>query len=124
MHYWGFFPTGDEGTATCPVWGFATVVESRCAGVDVGERFYGYWPIADSLCRAARARERRRLLRRQRAPRELHLGLQPVHALQRRPGLPCAAAENYQALLRPLFITSFMIADFLADNTFFGARSS
>jgi hypothetical protein len=27
-----------------------------------------------------------------------------------------------QALLRPLFITSWLIDDFLADNDFFGAR--
>jgi hypothetical protein len=30
--------------------------------------------------------------------------------------------EAYQALLRPLFITSFMLADFLEDNGFFGAK--
>lgn len=30
--------------------------------------------------------------------------------------------ENYQMLLRPLFITSFMLADYLEDNSFFGAR--
>ena len=30
--------------------------------------------------------------------------------------------ENYQMLVRPLFITSFMCADFLEDNNFFGAR--
>ena len=30
--------------------------------------------------------------------------------------------EDYQALLRPLFITSFMLADFLEDNGFFGAK--
>ena len=33
-----------------------------------------------------------------------------------------AESENYQMLLRPLFITSFMLADFLDDNAFFGAR--
>jgi hypothetical protein len=33
-----------------------------------------------------------------------------------------AALENYQMLVRPLFITSFMLADFLEDNGFFGAR--
>ena len=32
-----------------PVWGFATVIESRCEGVAVGERFYGYYPIADEV---------------------------------------------------------------------------
>ncbi len=33
-----------------------------------------------------------------------------------------AELENYQMLVRPLFITSFMLADFLEDNGFFGAR--
>ena len=32
------------------------------------------------------------------------------------------ALEDYQMLVRPLFITSFMLADFLEDNAFFGAR--
>ena len=30
-------------------------------------------------------------------------------------------SESAQALLRPLFITSWLIDDFLADNNFFGA---
>jgi hypothetical protein len=30
--------------------------------------------------------------------------------------------EDYQALVRPLFITSFVLADFLEDNRFFGAK--
>ena len=49
MNYWQFFPTGDPGTGCIPVWGFASVVESHCPGVDVGERFYGYWPIGDDI---------------------------------------------------------------------------
>ena len=48
MHYWDFFPTGEAGWGCIPVWGFADVVESAVAGVEVGERFYGYWPMADS----------------------------------------------------------------------------
>jgi hypothetical protein len=32
-------------------------------------------------------------------------------------------AEDYQALLRPLFITGFLIEDFLDENDLFGARS-
>jgi hypothetical protein len=31
------------------------------------------------------------------------------------------ARENLQMLIRPLFLTSFMLADFLDDNAFFGA---
>ena len=45
MGYWGFFPA-PEGFGIVPVWGFATVVESRVEGVAVGARFYGYWPMA------------------------------------------------------------------------------
>ena len=33
MNYWGFFPTGDAATGCIPVWGFANVVVSRCAGI-------------------------------------------------------------------------------------------
>ena len=29
---------------------------------------------------------------------------------------------DYQALLRPLFMLSFLVDDFLAENDFFGAR--
>lgn len=32
-----------------PVWGFADVVASTVSGVEVGERFYGYFPIASHL---------------------------------------------------------------------------
>jgi hypothetical protein len=49
MSYWSFFPTGDATTGCIPVWGFATVSESRCDGVAVGERFYGYYPMADEV---------------------------------------------------------------------------
>jgi len=49
MNYCQFFPTGDPATGSIPVWGFGSVVESRCAGVEVGERFYGYFPIADEV---------------------------------------------------------------------------
>lgn len=122
MNYWGFYPTGEATTGCIPVWGFATVTKSRCAGVDVGERFYGYWPIADEVV------------------------LQPVgvdaggftEGAEHRRHLPpiynqyvrCSADPDYspdreaqQALLRPLFATSFLIDDFLADNGFFGART-
>tara|TARA_R110002124_G_scaffold218646_1_gene384550 strand:+ start:246 stop:638 length:393 start_codon:yes stop_codon:yes gene_type:complete len=49
MNYWDFFPTGEAGFGHMPVWGFADVVASSVEGVAVGERFYGYWPIASHL---------------------------------------------------------------------------
>ena len=120
MHYWDFYPSGEDQTGCIPVWGFGDIVESRCAEVPVGERYYGYFPMADEVI------------------------LQPVRSTptgftEGAPGrralaavynryVRCAADPLYeagreaeQALLRPLFITSFLIDDFLADNAFFGA---
>jgi hypothetical protein len=122
MNYWGFYPTGDAATGCIPVWGFASVAESRCAGVDVGERFYGYWPIAEeALLHPIRvdaggftdgAEHRRHL-----PPiynRYVRCSADPAYVAER---------EAEQALLRPLFATSFLIDDFLADSEFFGART-
>jgi hypothetical protein len=120
MNYWQFFPTGDPGTGHVPVWGFASVVESRCPGVDVGERFYGYWPIGDDIVLQ---------------PDGVHPGGFTDGAEHRRALHPiynqyvrCSADPGYvadreaqQALLRPLFATAFLIDDFLADNTYFVA---
>ena len=52
MRYWEFFPS-PEGTGIIPVWGFADVQESRCDGVEVGQRYYGYYPMATPCHRAA-----------------------------------------------------------------------
>lgn len=46
--YWDFFP-GPEGWGRPPVWGFATVVASNAAGVEEGARYYGYFPISETL---------------------------------------------------------------------------
>ena len=64
-----------------------------------------------------------RLQRRRAASRPTARALQPVPAMQRRPVLHAPDSEDVQAILRPLFITSWLIDDFLADNDFFGART-
>jgi hypothetical protein len=48
LGYWDFFPAS-EGFGKVPVWGFATVTESNAPGVEVGARYYGYYPLAESL---------------------------------------------------------------------------
>ncbi len=48
MSYWQFFPTGEEGWGSIPVWGFGSVVQSLHPGVAVGERLYGYWPMSST----------------------------------------------------------------------------
>ena len=121
MHYWDFFPTGDAAWGCIPVWGFAEVTESRAQGVAVGERYYGYWPMGRWL-----------VLQPQRAGArgfvagDAHRRALPAVYNQ---ALRCAADPSYvaareaeQALLKPLFTTSFLIDDFLADAGYFGGR--
>lgn len=48
MKYWNFYPA-PEGWGRIPVWGYATVAESNTAGVDVGERVFGYLPMSTSF---------------------------------------------------------------------------
>src|SRR5262245_56709174 len=49
LRYWSFFPTGDAAWGHMPAWGFANVVSSTVEGLEVGERFYGFWPIGSHL---------------------------------------------------------------------------
>ena len=121
MNYWGFFPTGDAGTGCIPVWGFADVIESRCDGVAVGERFYGYWPIADEAVLQPVNVKASGFVDGAAHRRDLHAVYNQYTRCSSDPGY-VASQEAQQALLRPLFITSFLIDDFLADNDFFGAR--
>lgn len=48
LGYWDFFPA-PPGWGCTPCWGFADVVESRAPGVAIGTRFYGYFPMAETL---------------------------------------------------------------------------
>lgn len=48
LGYWDFFPA-PEGFGKVPVWGFATVTESNAPDIAIGARYYGYYPLAESL---------------------------------------------------------------------------
>ena len=120
MSYWKFFPA-EAGWGRVPVWGFGDVVRSANPAIREGERLYGYFPMST------------------------HLALEPdaitpagfTDASAHRAALPgvynqyrqVAADPGYdprledrQALLQPLFMTGFLLADFLDDEKFFGAR--
>jgi hypothetical protein len=120
MAYWAFYPTGDAATGIVPVWGFATIDESRCDGLVPGERIYGYWPIASHATLAPGRLQPAGFV--DTAPHRARLA--PVYNRYRRcaadPGYD-AAREAEQALLQPLFSTAFLIDDFLDENGFFGA---
>ena len=117
--YWGFYPAEGEW-GKVPVWGCADVVESKCPELPVGERLWGFLPMAS------------------------HVDLQPgkirddqfVDVAEHRQALPhlyngyrrtgaepefLRQMEVERCLLFPLFITSYVLYDRLLDNAFFGA---
>ncbi len=119
MSYWSFFPS-DEGWGQIPVWGFAEVVDANGTGLTDGELIYGYFPMGTELIVT---------------PTRVNEG-GFVDASPHRSQLPPAyngyvrssadaiynpETEAAQLLFRPLFMTDFLLDDWLADNDMFGA---
>jgi len=120
LGYWKFFPA-EEGWGKVPVWGIARIIETGVDGLNVGDRFYGYFPPASHLdVTPGRIRPH---------------GFTDVSAV--RADLPPIYnrydrlteaddldddLEDRLALLRPLYATSFLLWDFMVDNDYFGAE--
>ena len=126
MRYWQFFPPEHRGLGPQwglpPLWGFAEVVASTAAGVEVGQRVYGYLPPAGHLV----VRPDRVDASGFRDASTHRAGLpSPYNAYRSTTGDPAyqAAQEDLLILFRPLFFTSFMLADQVVDNDFYGART-
>ncbi|WP_010462830.1 DUF2855 family protein [Acidovorax radicis] len=121
LNYWQFFPTGEPGWGIVPVWGFGTVTGSLHPDVAVGERLYGYWPMGTQAVLSPHRANAAGFS--DGAPHRaglhavynhyLHTSTDPLYRTDN---------EDVQALLRPLFITSWLIDDFLEDQQFFGAQ--
>ena len=120
MRYWDFFPA-ESGWGRVPVWGFADVVETRSPNVTVGERLFGYFPMgAELVITAGRGNDLavvdtapHRAEMAKAYSRYTRCSSDPVYRADR---------EREQLLLYPLFLTSFLIDDFLADAGDFGAE--
>jgi hypothetical protein len=120
LRYWEFFPA-PEGWGRIPVWGFGDVVESRHPDVRVGERLYGFWPMAShALLRPGRSSPQA-VFEGAEHRRKLPVVYNMYVRVAAEPGHD-ARYEDLEALFRPLFGTSFLLDDFLAENRFFGAR--
>jgi NADPH:quinone reductase-like Zn-dependent oxidoreductase len=120
LKYWQFYPA-PEDWGRVPVWGFATVTESRSPSVRAGERVYGYLPMSTAFKLKPGARRHGGF-----SDESAHrAGLAPVYnnyVLNSEDALYTAPTEALQVLFRPLFTTSFLIDDFIADENYFGAK--
>jgi hypothetical protein len=116
MSYWDFFPA-EEGWGRVPMWGFAEVERSEDAAVEPGTRLYGYLPPSSYLvvtpADAGPAGFVDGSTHRAALPSAYHRYLATAADTFYR-----ADTEEIQMLLRPLFFTSFLIDDQLADEGF------
>jgi NADPH:quinone reductase-like Zn-dependent oxidoreductase len=113
MSYWDFFPA-ENGWGRVPMWGFATVERSEAGPLAAGTRVFGYLPPSSQLVVT---------------PIVTTGGF--IDGSPQRAALPSVYqsysatdtdsfyrpdTEAMQMLLRPLFFTSFLIDDQLADD--------
>ena len=121
--YWNFFPPtgGDtEGKGIVPMWGHAQVIESNHSDIPVGERVYGYLPMATHLdVRPGNISEASFSdmtdYRQPMSPvynQYSRLAADPEHDPER---------ENERMIYGPLFKTGFIIDYFMRSEEWFGA---
>lgn len=117
--YWNFFPTGDAEWGIVPVWGFAEVVASENADIAVGERVYGYLPMASHLLVTPTNLQDGGFVDGA-AHRQ---GLAIIYNQYHRLGREESPLEAERAIFQPLFTTSFLIEHFMGSNNWFGAEA-
>lgn len=122
--YWNFFPpSGGEtdGLGIVPMWGHAKVIESNSDEIAIGERVYGYLPMASHL---------------DVTPGKVSAGTFMDVAEHRQPMSPIynqytrlaadpehdPAKEAERMIYGPLFKTGFLIEYFMRKESWFGAR--
>lgn len=113
MKYFDFFPASQPDRGVVPVWGFGTVVDSSRDELEVGQRLYGYFPMASHV-----------ILR----PGRIDATGCSDGALHRRPmsGVynryqfvdadSSLRTEAIEMLLQPLHTTGFLLADAAAER--------
>ncbi|MEJ6708432.1 MAG: DUF2855 family protein [Amylibacter sp.] len=116
--YWRFFPTAEQDWGLVPVWGYAEVVESASNVVSVGERYYGFYPLASELVMEPVAHGGN-------AVRDVaahRVDLPAVYNIYSRASSAPKDSDAYQALMQPLIATSYLLYDWLMDNDWFNAK--
>lgn len=122
--YWQFFPPSlnaddDSDWGMVPVWGFASVAKSNNPDIQIGERLYGYFPMASYLKMLPQRVLENRLV--DGAPHRADLPA--VYNSYDRVGMDeDPMHESLRALLNPLYGTSFCLCDALQEQDYHGAE--
>ena len=117
--YWKFFPADDEW-GRIPVWGIGIVSASEHPSVNVGDRFYGYFPMSSELLVKPEKVKARGFVDASEHRAQLPAVYNQYTLVSAETGFS-PDLDNHAMLYRPLFTTSFVLDDYFADNDFFGA---
>ena len=120
MSYWNFFPASDADWGKLNVWGYAHVEDSRHPDLTEGTRVYGYLPCASHLVITPDRIDEKGFVDAAPHRAQLPSAYQGYRNVETDP-VYSADLEAEHILFFPLFFTSYLIDDFLADENFFGA---
>jgi len=121
LGYWGFFPT-DAPWGRIPAIGIGSVVESAAPDIEVGGRYFGFYPMADELVLEAECRGDNGF-RDVGSHRANHAATYTdFRDVDADAAFDVARIDEY-LLLWGMFMTSFLIDDQLGDRGFEGAST-
>jgi hypothetical protein len=121
LGYWNFFPT-EQGWGRIPAFGFADVLFSNSPQVSQGERYFGYFPMSRHLTVQADQAGPESFVDVSAHRSEMSIFYNTYRRVDNDP-FYSESGEDRQILLSPLFLTSYLIDDFLAEHELFGAKS-
>lgn len=119
--YWKFFPVETEGDGIIPVWGFADVIESNHPDAPVGDRLFGYFPMASHLVMRPAKVSAARIVDGAAHRAELPPVYNAYARVKAEPGYD-RDTDDERMVLYPLYATSFCLYDFMKDRNWFGAE--
>ncbi len=123
LGYWNFFPASNNDNSEwglMPVWGFAEVTETRVEGVSQGERLFGYFPPATELDIIAGGVTEERIIDVSPHRASLPAPYNLYRRVDAEPGYD-RSTDDVRMLFWPLYVTSFLLWDFLQDRQWYGA---
>ncbi len=118
--YWQFFPAEGE-YGRIPVWGVGTVINAGSTDLNEGDEYYGYYPMSSYLIVKPEHVTARGFTdgAEHRAP------LPPTYnqySLMTEANGFDRNQDAHRMVYYPLFITGFVLDDWMADNDLFGAE--
>lgn len=119
MRFLDIFPA-PEGRGHIPCWGFGDVVFSTVDGVEVGERLYGFFPIASHVILKADKLTKAGFTDTSPHRNVIAPFYSEYNFAAKEPGYAPEFEDNIM-LFRPLFGTSYLLETYCEDHDFYGA---